>query len=54
MFGGLCRAALAASIGVFGAAQAHAQGQQGLEKLSHILVLYLENRSFDNMFGEFR
>ncbi|NIX77321.1 alkaline phosphatase family protein [Microvirga terricola] len=30
-----------------------AQSPQGLEKLSHILVLYLENRSFDNMFGEF-
>src|SRR5690349_2387060 len=30
-----------------------AQSPQGLDKLSHILVLYLENRSFDNMFGEF-
>src|SRR5215204_4361201 len=29
------------------------QAQQGLDKLSHILVLYLENRSFDNIFGEF-
>lgn len=29
------------------------QAPQGLDKLSHILVLYLENRSFDNMFGEF-
>ena len=30
-----------------------AQAPQGLDKLSHILVLYLENRSFDNLFGEF-
>ena len=35
------------------ATPALAQSSQGLEKLSHILVLYLENRSFDNMFGEF-
>jgi phospholipase C len=35
------------------ATPASAQSPQGLEKLSHILVLYLENRSFDNMFGEF-
>jgi acid phosphatase len=35
------------------ATPALAQSTQGLEKLSHILVLYLENRSFDNMFGEF-
>src|SRR4051794_12929277 len=32
---------------------AQAQAPAGLEKLSHILVLYLENRSFDNLFGEF-
>ena len=25
----------------------------GLEKISHIIVLYLENRSFDNLLGEF-
>jgi phospholipase C len=30
-----------------------AQAPSGIEKLSHILVLYMENRSFDNMFGEF-
>jgi phospholipase C len=30
-----------------------AQAPQGIDKLSHILVLYLENRSFDNLFGEF-
>jgi phospholipase C len=32
---------------------AHAQTPAGIDKLSHILVLYLENRSFDNLFGEF-
>lgn len=26
---------------------------RGLDRLSHIVVLYMENRSFDNMFGEF-
>ncbi|MGO4570330.1 acid phosphatase [Microvirga sp. 2TAF3] len=35
------------------AAPTLAQSPQGLDRLSHILVLYLENRSFDNMFGEF-
>ena len=30
-----------------------AQAPQGIDKLSHILVIYLENRSFDNLFGEF-
>jgi phospholipase C len=30
-----------------------AQAPRGIDKLSHILVLYLENRSFDNIFGEF-
>src|SRR5215208_7611252 len=35
------------------ATSALAQSSPGLEKLSHILVLYLENRSFDNLFGEF-
>jgi phospholipase C len=27
--------------------------QQALDRVSHILVIYLENRSFDNLFGEF-
>jgi phospholipase C len=44
-------AGVAASI--LGAAEGSAQAPQGLDKLSHILVLYLENRSFDNLFGEF-
>jgi phospholipase C len=43
-----CTAALAAL-----SVPALAQSPQRLDKLSHILVLYLENRSFDNMFGEF-
>ena len=33
------------------AAPATAQTPAGLDKLSHILVLYLENRSFDNLFS---
>lgn len=27
--------------------------QGGLEKINHVVVIYLENRSFDNMFGTF-
>jgi phospholipase C len=30
-----------------------AQEPSSIDKLSHIMVLYLENRSFDNLFGEF-
>jgi phospholipase C len=30
-----------------------AQESRPIDKLEHILVLYLENRSFDNLFGEF-
>jgi phospholipase C len=45
--------AIATAIGLAGQAGAQAQGPQGLDKISHILVLYMENRSFDNMFGEF-
>src|SRR6266545_6148124 len=28
-------------------------GDPGLRKLEHIVVIYLENRSFDNLYGEF-
>src|SRR5262249_20383527 len=34
-------------------APASAQAPQGLDRITHILVLYLENRSFDHLFGEF-
>jgi phospholipase C len=48
----LCaRLAFAASLAI--SAPAVAQAQAGVDKLSHILVLYLENRSFDNLFGQF-
>jgi phospholipase C len=48
----LCaRLAFAASLAI--SAPAVAQAQVGVDKLSHILVLYLENRSFDNLFGQF-
>ena len=30
-----------------------ANGDQGLDKLKHIVVIYLENHSFDNLYGEF-
>ena len=47
---------LACGAALMGAALAPpvlAQTPRGLDRLSHILVLYLENRSFDNLFGEF-
>lgn len=34
-------------------AQAPLAARKGLDKVSHIVVLVLENRSFDNLFGEF-
>ena len=30
-----------------------ADGVEGLERIDHIVVLYLENRSFDHLFGSF-
>ena len=45
--------ALAAGLSVAAGGAAEAQAPQGLDKLSHILVLYMENRSFDNVLGEF-
>src|SRR5881275_1479785 len=47
------RLAAAAVAAWIGAEQARAQAPQGLDRISHILVLYMENRSFDNVFGEF-
>jgi acid phosphatase len=47
------RLALAAASLALSWQAAPAQAPQGLDKLSHILVLYLENRSFNNLFGEF-
>ena len=47
---------LACGAALMGAALAPpvlAQTPRGLDRLSHILVLYMENRSFDNLFGEF-
>jgi len=34
-------------------AAAPAKSQPGLDKIQHIVVIYLENHSFDNMFGHF-
>jgi phospholipase C len=39
-----------ASLGIGGA---QAAGPDGLKKIDHILVVYLENRSFDNLYGLF-
>jgi acid phosphatase len=36
-----------------GVAETSAQAPPGLDKLKHILVIYLENHSFDSLFGEF-
>src|SRR5271166_5349208 len=35
------------------AAEKSAEGPQGLNKIKHIIVVYLENRSFDNLYGAF-
>ena len=45
-------AALAGAI-VLAAPVAQAAAPAGLDKIDHIVVIYLENRSFDNMFGHF-
>src|SRR5260370_16894919 len=34
-------------------AQAQADSVPGLDRLQHIVVIYLENHSFDNLYGEF-
>ncbi|GGH18514.1 acid phosphatase [Alsobacter metallidurans] len=44
-------AVLAASVAATTAA--HAQGARPIDKISHVVVLFLENRSFDNLFGTF-
>ena len=35
------------------AAQEAVPAPQGIEKIQHIVVIYLENHSFDNLFGKF-
>ena len=47
------RLASLALAAVVSSAPGIAQDARPLDKLSHIVVLYLENRSFDNLFGEF-
>ncbi|MDA8231466.1 MAG: acid phosphatase [Magnetospirillum sp.] len=51
----LCVAAVAAAA-IMGMAPAHAEDpptRGGLDHIQHIVVIYLENRSFDNVFGLF-
>ncbi len=47
----LAAAAIAAAI--VSAPAAHAAPPAGLDRINHIVVVYLENRSFDSMFGKF-
>ena len=35
------------------AAEKAVEAPQGLNKIKHVIVIYLENRSFDNLYGEF-
>ncbi len=44
---------VALSVVVPAAAQSASAGPQGLERIQHIIVVYLENHSFDNLFGNF-
>ena len=41
------------SLGVPAAAQSVSAGPEGLQRIQHIIVVYLENHSFDNLFGNF-
>ncbi|HTO83283.1 MAG TPA: alkaline phosphatase family protein, partial [Methylomirabilota bacterium] len=36
-----------------GAGESQAAGPEGLKKIDHIVVVYMENRSFDNLYGLF-
>jgi len=49
----LALAAAVASLPVPAAAQPAGDAPKGLERLQHIIVIYLENHSFDNLFGTF-
>jgi len=42
-----------AMLTVLGTAGAQAAGPDGLKKIDHIVVVYMENRSFDNLYGLF-
>jgi phospholipase C len=33
--------------------KAHANDQKGINKVGHVIVIYMENHSFDNLYGEF-
>ncbi|HUL10466.1 MAG TPA: acid phosphatase [Candidatus Acidoferrum sp.] len=41
------------ALAALGAACAQTQAAEGIEKIDHILVIYMENRSFDNLYGLF-
>ncbi len=42
-----------AALAMLGAAGAQTHAADGIDKIDHILVVYLENRSFDNLYGLF-
>src|SRR5690242_14357150 len=46
-------AALGAALALALPAAAHAAPPAGLDRIRHIIVLYMENHSFDNLFGGF-
>ncbi len=51
--GWLAGAILCAALLLCGATAAHAQRPAGIEKIDSIVVIFLENRSFDNLLGTF-
>jgi len=52
---GLCSLAFltTAALAMLVAAGAQTRAAEGIDKIDHILVVYLENRSFDNLYGLF-
>jgi phospholipase C len=49
----LAAAVLLAATAAADAAERKAESPEGLERIGHILVIYLENHSFDNLYGLF-
>ena len=47
-----CLAAVSV-IALMAAVPAEAEAPKGLQKIDHVVVIYLENHSFDNLFGQF-
>jgi phospholipase C len=45
--------ALGVGLSTIAAAQPAAEAPKGLDRLQHVIIVYLENHSFDNLFGTF-